>query len=267
MDSNPELAILNSVINELAKELSVLAVELGGSRGLGLAEAGSDFDLIVYFQRDRPVDSALILRRLKDVMTDHIPSPSGHRIIARVGKTKLEFFYRDIAVLERQVQEIQEGAVKLNPDRWVPQSKLTIEFLSLLTHCKVLYDPYGKLDSIKRAVTPMPAAYRDKLLKFARDGAGTALRNMRKARRAPDHYNYIMGHIFLFFWYVEVGIFALNGLYPFWNKQTSAYVSKLRRAPKDYLNRVSNIYRSAISLEAPQAYADMSSLLKELQEA
>lgn len=263
MDSKPELIALKRAVTELAKEPSVLAIELGGSRGLGLAQANSDFDLIVYFEKDRPVDSALVLRSLKDVMTGHTPSPSGHRVIARVGDTRLEFFYRDISILERQVQEVHDCVIRLKPDRWVPQSKLTIEHLALLTHCKLLYDPHGKLGGIKRAVTPMPAAFRGQLLKFAREGAETALRNMSKAQRAPDHYNYVMGHIFLFLWYLEVGIFALNGLYPFWNKQTSAYVAKLNGAPRDYLNRVYMIYRSAISLEARQAHDGMSSLLKE----
>ena len=199
MDAKPELTAINTALAELAKDLSVLGIRLGGSRGLGLAQPDLDYDLVLYFDKDRPVDNAVVLRQLKDVTQDHVFTPSG-RPIVRVGPTRLEFFYVELASLEKQVKDVHDGVLKLQSDRWFPHGKLSIEYLALLTNTKVLYDPRQRLAAIKRAVMPMTPAYQQQLLKFAIEGAEAALKNMKKAHaraRAlqPHHGAHIHVHV------------------------------------------------------------------------
>jgi predicted nucleotidyltransferase len=257
-----EQAVIQKIVEDISQNPRVAGIRLGGSRALGLHEPDSDYDFIIYFRNEDPFGNAEIYRYTK--LSGIKPTDSGRRLQGRVDGAEVEFFYRNVRILSKALAEIKDGSFSLLPDRWFPQGILSFEPLSLLVHGKIIYDPKGELSEFKNAALPMSALFQSTLADFGHVGAKTALKNLQKARRLPDHVPYMMAHVFLFNWYVEITIFAINGIYPIHCKQTSKLISKMARCPPNYLIRIAEMYRYAVSDNPTIAFQRMSRLLEEL---
>jgi hypothetical protein len=243
----------------------VQGVTLGGSRGWGVAEPQSDFDFVLYCEDHAPLDSDGILGAMPDGGAALKLTKSGHRLIGEAEGIPFEFFYRSLNTVEAIAAETIAGTFSLRPDKWFPQGKLSVEPLSFLLWERVIFDPHGKLARLRQMVMPMPQRFQGALYGFALKGAETAFRNADKVRRFPQHTMHLMSHVFLFVWYLEIGIFAVNGAYPVMCKQTSVLLDRLRLRPDDYLQKLGSVFSLAAQLKLPQAFETMYALLGELQ--
>lgn len=265
MADTPNQRKLKEIVDDLARISKIEGIRLGGSRGLGFADENSDYDLIIYYNQGSPVNNDDILRNASLPIENAKPVSSGRRLNCDMNGLPLEFFYFDNSTVDTALVEVTEGTFSLRADRWFPQGKLSIEPLSNLINGALLYDRDGKLTSIRESAVPMPELFQKTLFDFGIAGAETALKNMRKAKRLPDHLSHLMAHIFLFVWYSEVCLFALNGKYPFSSKQTSVFVSKLPLTPPSYLKDISEIYASGAKGTPGAALQKMMAFLTEVK--
>lgn len=255
---------LNDIVTDIARNASIKGIVLGGSRGFGFADDASDYDVNLYYDDLSPVSNENLLRGLTMDCNGLQPIRSGRRMSGELNGLRVEFFYHNITNLQKALAEVSNARFSLLPDRWFPQGKLTTDALSILVYGQLLHDRDGVLKAIVEAAVPMNHPFQKLLYEFAMTGAETALKNMRKARKLPDHSSHLMSHVFLFVWYSEICLFALNGKYPFSSKQTALFLSKLSLSPVDYLQRISKTYRSAASATPHLAFAEMQSILGEI---
>jgi hypothetical protein len=256
---------LKEIVDDLARNPRVRGIRLGGSRGLGFADKSSDYDLDLYYSQEAPIDNDVILQNLSLKIDRSKPTRSGRRMNCEMNGLPIEFFYSDTRIVERALAEVAGATFSLRADRWFPQGKISIEPLSYLMNGRLLYDRDGRLTEIRASASAMPKLFQKTLFDFGFVGAETALENMCKAKRLPEHLSHLMAHIFLFVWYSEICLFALNGIYPFSSKQTSTFLSKLPLTPPNHLNIVSEIYASGATGTPEAALQKMLSFLSEVK--
>jgi hypothetical protein len=268
LDRQPELdglaaGVLRRIVDDLANIPEVVGLMLGGSHSFGGATATSDYDLIVYYERGRPVGNESLISRMSFEPSKFKPSTSGRRMGIEVDGVQVEFFYASLNRLERVAQEAARGEFSLLPDRFFPQGRLSLDHVGFLTLSHVLLDPQGKLEGLRRSVLPMPLELRRTLLQFALDGARIALKNARKVRSLPEHIMHLMAHVFLFVWYVEIGLFAANGCYPATSKQASVFLARLPLHLPDYTGTLMSLFAAASRGQLDAAFQLMQRLLTE----
>lgn len=133
----PELpAPIRSLVDELAAMPGVVAVALGGSRALGPVDAGTDWDLGVYYRGD--VDLTALGRR----GVVHAPGSWG-RIMnggawLRVAGERVDVLLRDLAAVEHWTGRAQEGAFEIDALLGYVAGAPTYMLAAEVASCRVL---------------------------------------------------------------------------------------------------------------------------------
>jgi hypothetical protein len=104
---------IEALVDELAAVDGVIAVALGGSRALGLADAGSDWDLAVYYQR--ALDTTALARH----GTVYPPGSWGRIMnggawLTLADGVKVDVLLRDLDVTEAWSERAEEGLYEVD---------------------------------------------------------------------------------------------------------------------------------------------------------
>lgn len=154
-DIPPEIVAL---IDELAGAPGTVAVVLGGSKALGTSDAGSDWDIGLYY-RDKIDLTALAARG-----TVHPPGTWGRLMNGgawlRCGAERVDVIFRDLNQVEYWTQRAEQGEFEvdhlLGYLAGVPTYLLTAELAS----CRVLYGHLHAVPFPAKLATAAPSVWR-----------------------------------------------------------------------------------------------------------
>ena len=264
--------IMRSAAEKLSSLPFVEAVVLGGSRARGTHSADSDIDIGVYYRADL-FDLYAINRaaaELDDERRENLVVPpggwgewvnGGGWLV--VGGYHVDLILRDIARVERIVEETERGVVTAHYQTGHPHGYISTMYRGELV-CKVLYAKDARFFALKRRAEEYPAALRDALISFFLFEAEFSLTIMRANAASGDKY-YAAGHLFRAVSCLNQVLFACNRAYCINEKKAVKMIASFPRKPKDYEKKVTRLFESlAGSLQECSALA--GSLLSEVKD-
>jgi len=265
--------IMRSAAEKLSSLPFVEAVVLGGSRARGTHSADSDIDIGVYYRADL-FDLYAINRaaaELDDERRENLVVPpggwgewvnGGGWLV--VGGYHVDLILRDIARVERIVEETERGVVTAHYQTGHPHGYISTMYRGELAICKVLYAKDARFFALKRRAEEYPAALRDALISFFLFEAEFSLTIMRANAASGDKY-YAAGHLFRAVSCLNQVLFACNRAYCINEKKAVKMIASFPRKPKDYEKKVTRLFESlAGSLQECSALA--GSLLSEVKD-
>jgi len=265
--------IMRSAAEKLSSLPFVEAVVLGGSRARGTHSADSDIDIGVYYRADL-FDLYAINRaaaELDDERREKLVVPpggwgewvnGGGWLV--VGGYHVDLILRDIARVERIVEETERGVVTAHYQTGHPHGYISTMYRGELAICKVLYAKDARFFALKRRAEEYPAALRDALISFFLFEAEFSLTIMRANAASGDKY-YAAGHLFRAVSCLNQVLFACNRAYCINEKKAVKMIASFPRKPEDYARKVTRLFESlAGSLQECSALA--GSLLSEVKD-
>jgi hypothetical protein len=171
----PDDPILQRIVPVLAEVPGVAAIALGGSRARGTATDASDYDVGLYYAKDRPLDTNRLLQAVRTLVDK--PDAAEVTPIGRwgpwivgggwltVGGRKVDLLYRNIEAVADVIEKCRAGEIGMHYQPGHPHGFCTAIWMGEVALCRPLHDPAGRLAVLKAATAPYPAALRDALIR------------------------------------------------------------------------------------------------------
>lgn len=213
--------LLARLIETLSPVEGLAAIALGGSRGRGTAGPNSDYDVGLYYGRERPLDVVALRQAIAPLVDD--PSMTvtgigewGPWVIGggwlTIGGQEVDLLYREITSIHGVIDEARQGRFTMDYQVGHPHGFCSVIWMGEVDTCRVLSDPDGVLAHLKRRTRPYPEPLRQALV--ARFGweVGFAIDNAELAARRGER-THIAGCAYRALCCIAQVLFALNGRY------------------------------------------------------
>lgn len=257
--------VLNDVVAALAGVPGLEAIALGGSRARGTATPGSDYDIGLYYEGEKPLDTDALQERVRR----HLDARGEVTAIGgwgpwingggwlRVGEAKVDLLYRDLSKVAAVIADCRSGRIERHYQPGHPHAFVSAIWMGEVAEARILSDPSGALAALAAETRPYPPA----LAKAIRDSflweARFALENARASLHRPDPA-YVAGCQFRAIACLAQVLHALNSRYLLNEKGAVAAAAALPRSAPDFAARVAQaLAGGADGLEA------MESLVRE----
>ena len=217
MDRIPDAAL--PLIEGLKEVGGIQAVVLGGSRARGTHTPESDVDLGLYYRRAEPLDVRQ-LGQLAENVDDRKQSGLvtqiggwGPRINGggwlMIGGKQVDLIYRDLDSVDHAVNESIAGRLQIDYQPGHPFGFLSSIYAAEVSVCLPLWDPLGKLESLKSRLAAYPPMLKQAMI---RNFAWEILFSVEIAEKAIHRADvaFIAGALFRSLTCMLVVLFALN---------------------------------------------------------
>ena len=255
-------------VRELAETLlrldGVVGVGLGGSRGLGIADARSDYDFVVFRQGGEQVPARAIGKAIEALVGKIVYPQKGNFIQAEADGHKLEVFQADLAAMSHEIGMARQGKF-----RWVirplfPHGDLSTRLVSHLVFLEVLGEKDEALSSLRAQALPFPHSLKNSLVRYFLEQASYARIHAAKVRSGKD-FQYLMALVSGFVYFTHIVVFALNDTYPVLEKGGERFMATLKQLPPAYAERCRALFATALAGDGATLDRQMAELLDDLQ--
>jgi predicted nucleotidyltransferase len=272
MQATNDQRLLDRLSTELAKVPGVRAIVLGGSRARGSADARSDYDIGLYYERAQPLDIAALERAIA-TLDDAGPSASVTAIGGwgpwingggwlTVGGPRVDLLYRDLDQVRSVIRDCRAGRVERHYQPGHPHAFVSSIYLGEVAHCQSLFDPAGLMRSLREETLPYPAELADALIRIFLREAQFSLDNARHGRALDDEV-YMIGCCFRSVACLCQVLFAINRTYLLNEKGAVAGTSQLAHCPEDFAARAKSSLHDVGSGRGVLAVLQLEALVKE----
>jgi predicted nucleotidyltransferase len=243
--------LLRRLIAALAPVPGIEAVALGGSRARGVATAGSDYDIGLYYRGDRPIDIAAlraVVASLDDRGARAEVTPLGGwgpwidgGGWLTIGGVAVDLLYRDLDRVAGAIDDAREGKIERFYQPGHPHAFLPLIYMGEVACARILHDPRRALASLQARTRPYPPALGRAVRDCFEWEATFALANARKSLGRGD-VSYLAGCVFRAVACLCQTLFALNGVYLLNEKGAVAAVDGMVHRPGRFSERVEEVY-------------------------
>jgi len=255
LDAEP---LIETLVRDLQQVPGVVAIVLGGSRARGTHTPQSDIDLGLYYRPDQP----LHLTRLGAFATE-VDDAHRHDVITGIGgwgpwingggwltvqTIPVDLLYRDLHRVTSIVQECIAGRPQIVYQPGHPHGFMTAIYLAEIAVCRVLWDPTGIMEDLKRMTVPYPAALKAALIHQFFWEADFSLKAAAKAIARAD-VSYVAGCCFRSVSCLMQALFALNECYWMNEKGATAIAGTFPLAPPQLSERIDAAFRGMAPTE------------------
>lgn len=249
-DANDE-ALLRRLVGALAPVPGVAAIALGGSRARGTATATSDYDIGLYYRRDRPID----VTTLGVVAATLDDRGAGAEVTSLggwgpwidgggwllIGGVHVDLLYRNLDRVAAAIDDAHAGKVERFYQPGHPHAFLPTIYMGEAALAQILHDPAGVLVGLQGRTRPYPAALAQALRRSFEWEAEFSLANARKSLDRGD-VSYLAGCAFRAVACLCQTLFALNGVYLLNEKGAVSAADGLAFKPSHFAQRVGDLY-------------------------
>ena len=244
-------ALLSRLVVALAPVPGIEAVALGGSRARGTATTSSDYDIGLYYRRNRLIDISA-LSRVAATLDDRGAAAEitplggwgpwidggGWLLIDGI---HVDLLYRDLDRVASAIDHAHAGKVEPHYQPGHPHAFLSTIYVGEVAYARALHDPAGSLAALQARTTPYPPALAAALRKRFEWEASFAIANARKSLDHGD-VSYVAGCVFRAVAALCQVLFALNGNWLLNEKGAVAAVDGFSLKPPDFSRAVAHIY-------------------------
>lgn len=235
----------NSVAEALSRIDGVVAVGLGGSRGLGLSDQNSDFDFILFRETSDPISGQSIEAAIKHLSAQKECRASGNFIQAEISGRKIEVFQKDLSVVRHELRMAKEGKFRWTAHPLYPHGDLSTRQLAHLVSTQICSEVGAVISRLQEQALPLPSALKSALLRFFLKQASYSRTHAGKITKKDDLQN-LMALVSGFIYFVNIAIFSLNDMYPILEKGGARIIATLPDRPKDYELVVEKLFRAGL---------------------
>jgi predicted nucleotidyltransferase len=270
-------AIARRVAGRIALIPGVTAIALGGSRARGSADAHSDLDLALYYDRRRPFRIVQLQHAAKELDDRHAaglmtgfgawgPGVNGGGWLV-VGGIHVDLLYRDLVAVRRAILECRRGLPRTDYQLGHPLGFHNQIYVGEAAVCRPLVDPRGALARLKKAATHYPSALRHALIEKHLFDATFELQIADKPALRGDTM-YVVGCLFRAAGFLTLVIYALNRQWFLNEKSALAATRKFRLRPGNFASAVERIlaHPGADPAALAQGIVRMKSILRGVRE-
>lgn len=267
-------ALLSRLVGALAAVPGIEAVALGGSRARGTATAGSDYDIGLYYRGSRPIDIAA-LRQVAVILDDRGAAAEvtesggwgpwidgGGWLL--IDGAHVDLLYRDLERVTAAIDDAHAGKVEPHYQPGHPHAFLPTIYAGEVAYARILHDPAGSMATLQARTVPYPAALAAAVRRRFEWEATFSLANARKSLDRCD-VSYSAGCAFRAIACLCQMLFALNGVWLLNEKGAVAAVDGFAQKPKDFSQRVAQLYANLGSGAGATALDRLEDLLTEAQ--
>ncbi|MES2013576.1 MAG: hypothetical protein V4445_07490 [Pseudomonadota bacterium] len=243
----------------------VVAVGLGGSRGLALADENSDYDFVIFRHSGDRIDSKSIVDAVRPFADlGKIQDTVGFVRLEVSGK-KIDIFQKELSLIEREIHMAKAGKFNWSIRQLFPHGDLSTCIISHITFLELCSEKDQCLTKLKKLAEPFPLLLTDSLTKTFATQASISLIHANKIQR-PTDMQYYIGLCSAFVFFTNIVLFAINKKYPVIEKGGSRIITSLPNCPRDYDFRIAKIFRAAAEADFKLASAEMSGIEKEVKD-
>jgi hypothetical protein len=160
---------------------------------------------------------------------------------------KVDILYRSIDRLERVIEQSLQGKHEVHYEQQPPFGFYSVMYLAEIRDCVLLFDPYNKLEILKKKIVEYPRALKDSIVRHNLWAAEFALAQVTGAIEREDVV-YVAGCITRIVANLNQAIYALNEVYFESDKAVLDAIEKFDCKPSEYRKRVSTVSHIISSL-------------------
>ena len=257
---------MEDILSVLVPVQGIEAISLGGSRGLGVASASSDYDVVVHRRDPRSFTNAHLVSALQSLGDSCQIKKTPSLISASLGGKSYEFFLKDLTSIEREVEQAQQGRFKWFIKPLFPHGDLSTSALHHLVNLDCLFDRAGALQRIRDSAQPVSPKLLKALMQYFLVQMDVTVIHALKIKKYADlQYLIALSSQFVFFF--DILMFALNGKYPVLEKGGAAVRRLLPHLPVGYEEHLTALQpvSGVVSLQAAhEAMRDLNALVNDM---
>jgi predicted nucleotidyltransferase len=239
--------LVRSVTGRLASIPGIAAIAVGGSWARGHADRFSDIDFGLYYDPASPPAIAR-LRALARELDDRSDAPvvterggwgpwiDGGAWL-EIGGRRVDWIYRDLSCVARAIADARKGMVSAHYQPGHPHAFHTHIYAGEVHDARIVHDPTGRLEALRRRTCPYPAALTRAVRGAFLWEARFALETARASARRGDVFH-VSGSLFRSAACLVQVLFAVNQRYLVNEKGALRAAETLPLAPPGFSRRV-----------------------------
>ena len=167
--------VLQRVVTALADVPGIASIVLGGSRARGTAHANSDYDVGLYYEAARQLDTDQLLA----AVTTLVDEPAAAQVTAigawgpwivggawlTVEGCKVDLLYRNLDAAREVIEACRSGEITMHYQAGHPHGFCSAIWMGEIALCKVLRDSGERIAALKAKTVPYPAPLREALIR------------------------------------------------------------------------------------------------------
>ncbi len=242
----------------------VAGLGLGGSRGLGIADANSDYDFVLYRNGGEPIGPKLIVDTItRFAEAGSIKDEAGFVRLQLDGK-KIDIFQKDLLLVENEINLAKTGKFHWSIRQLFPHGDLSTCQISHITHLELCAEKNQCISNLRKLADPFPLLLMHSLIKTFMTQASITLIHASKIKKARD-FQPLIALCSAFFFHANIVIFAANKTYPVLERGANELISKLPKHPENYNQRMLSIFQACLNGNLELAISDLHNIKNELQ--
>lgn len=256
--------ILDQVVSRMQTVRGICAIGLGGSRSIGTARPGSDYDVVMFVERDMDLDQdalTKVIAQLGGTWTGDMSTPLAE---LQIDGRKVEMFFRSLDRMAAEIELARKGQFRrtINPLHSI--GFLSTIVISYVTYLRTLWDPKGTLKAVIDSAFPYPEILREKMVATFRSEARLALIHASKVNNVQD-IAHLLGLYARAVAAWQLVLFAANDRYPVIDKGGRQLVAALPKTIANYEFRSAAIFRAAAAGDLKGALGEAQRIHAEVQ--
>ena len=255
-------------MDDLARALAaidgVMAVGLGGSRGLGIADEGSDYDFVLFRDGGEAIGARRIVDAIRPLLGRAELQISGNFVQTQMRGRKIEIFQNDLAAIAREIAMAQAGKFRWTVHPLLPHGDLSTRSISHLISAEICHEKESAIRILREKALPFPFPLKNSLIRYFIKHSSYLMTHAGKVRRPEDLQN-LIALISGFVYSVNIVIFSLNDMYPVLEKGAARVIPSLSYCPKDYGSVVRSLFQAGLEGDLGEIRRRMGGLMGELE--
>lgn len=241
--------LLENLVEKLSSITGIAAVVLGGSYAGGTYHENSDLDIGLYYDDVSPFAIADIQLIVDGVSNDDASTVTdfyewgkwvngGAWIHTSHGK--VDFLYRNLNQIQQTIMDAHHGIIQHDYDQQPTYGFYSVIYLAEMEICIPLYDPKGRIASLKSQVQVYPVKLKRTILMDSIWSAEFTLLHARNFAAWGDIYN-TSGCLARVAGNLTQALFALNERYFIRDKQVLDTIAGFANCPPGYIQQINQI--------------------------
>ncbi len=265
---NDVKAVLDKAVTVLSAVPGVQAIVLGGSRARGTHSPSSDIDIGIYYD-SLTLDLDALNKATQTVDDEHrenlIAPPGGWGEWVNGGGwlvidgCPVDFILRDMARVEKVVEECQLGMVSSHYQTGHPHAYINVMYMGELAVSKLLWENGNHVSTLKRMAEQYPAELQRTLIHLFSFEAEFSLWLAESSIDKDDIY-YVTAHVVRSISALNQVMFALNKEYCLNEKKAVKMVDSFEIHPAGYKGKVDDIF-TVVGTDSMSACAQLRHLV------
>lgn len=241
--------LLDNITDELKCIDGVKAIVLGGSYAMGMATAGSDLDIGIYYSEKAPFDLEKI-KLLAENYSDNEkatvtgfyewgPWVNGGAWI-KTANGKVDFLYKNIDQISATIENAKNGIWENHFEQQPPYGFSSIIFLAETHYCISLYDPEAIIKKLKENVNQYPQKLKQSVIQQSLWSAEFTIWQAESFATKSDIYNTV-GCLTRAVKNIVTALFAINEIYPMGDKRAINILEQAKTKPENLSQQINSI--------------------------